>query len=225
MAALAVLFASATLFAPTPALAQSGAPPSNALIPMFWFLLAATVALLVPAGLVLIGVAGLERERAWNAALAAVGAISLAALAYWSVGFALHFGGIGLLYVRPELRGLVWEWSPLPPDWGVGWGAAGLSGWFLAGADMTALVYALFLAHLPWLFVVTLLPVMALRGRAPWLATLAIALLMGGIVYPLAGNWVQGGGWLSALGRNLNLGHGFVDAGGAGAVFLLAAAF
>jgi Amt family ammonium transporter len=46
---------------------------------------------------------------------------------------------------------------------------------------------------------------------------------MGGVVYPLAGNWVQGGGWLSALGRNLNLGHGFIDAGGAGTVFLLAA--
>ena len=90
---------------------------------------------------------------------------------------------------------------------------------------MTALVYALFLAHLPWLFVVTLLPVMALRGRAPTLATLALALLMGGVVYPLAGNWVQGGGWLSALGRNLNLGHGFIDVGGAGTVFLLAAAF
>jgi len=183
------------------------------------------VALLVPTGLVLIGVAGLERQRAWDAALAAMGAISLAAFAYWAVGFALHFGGIGLLYVRPELRGLVWEWSPLPPDWGVGWGVAGLSGWLLTGGDMTALTYALFLSHLPWLFVVALLPVMALRGRAPTLATMAIALLMGGVVYPLAGNWVQGGGWLSALGRNLTLGHGFIDFGGAGVVFLLAAAF
>ncbi len=181
--------------------------------------------MLTAVGLVLIGVAGLETERAWDAALGAVAAISLATLAYWAVGFALQFGGIGLVYMRPELRGLVWEWSPLSVDWGVGWGVAGLSGWFLAGSDMTALVYALFLSHLPWLFVVTLLPVMALRGRAPMLATLVIALLIGGIVYPLAGNWVQGGGWLSALGRNLNLGHGFLDVGGAGSVFLLAAAF
>ena len=52
-----------------------------------------------------------------------------------------------------------------------------------------------------------------------------VALALGGVVYPLAGNWVQGGGWLGALGRNLALGHGFVDAGGAGTVFLLAAAF
>jgi len=67
--------------------------------------------------------------------------------------------------------------------------------------------------------------VLALRGRAPASATLLLAVVMGGLIYPLAGNWVQGGGWLSALGRNLALGHGFVDAGGAGTVFLLAAAF
>ena len=211
--------------APLPAAAQSGAANAPTSAPVFWYLLAAAVAIMTAIGLVLIGVAGLARAHAWDAALGAVAAIGLATVAYWAVGFALQFGGIGLVYTRPELRGLVWEWSPLSVDWGVGWGAAGLSGWFLAGGEVTALVYALFLAHLPWLFVVTLLPVMALRGRAPALAPLVIALLMGGVVYPLAGNWVQGGGWLSALGRNLNLGHGFVDAGGAGTVFLLAAAF
>jgi Amt family ammonium transporter len=213
------------ILAPTAALAQSGAQPVSTAPPAYWLLLATALAMFVPTGLVLIGVAGLERDRAWDAALGAVGAIGLAALAYWAVGFALHFGGVGLLYVRPELRSLVWEWSPLPPDWGVGWGVAGLSGWFLAGGDITALTYTLFLSSLPWLFTVTLLPVMALRGRAPALATLAIALALGGFVYPLAGNWVHGGGWLAMLGRNLTLGHGFIDVGGAGVVFLLAAAF
>jgi Amt family ammonium transporter len=119
----------------------------------------------------------------------------------------------------------VWEWSPLPADWGTGWGVAGLTGWFLSSGDLTAMTYALFLSHLPWVFTAALLPVLALRGRAPASATLVLALVLGGVVYPLAGNWVQGGGWLAALGRNLALGHGFVDAGGAGTVFLLAATF
>jgi len=116
---------------------------------------------------------------------------------------------------HPELRNLVWEWSPLPTDWGIGWGAAGLSGWFLSG-EVTALNYALFLSHLPWVFTVALIPALALRGRAPALVGLLVGLVLGGLVYPLAGNWAQGGGWLSALGRNLQLGHGFVDVGGAG---------
>ena len=102
-------------------------------------MLAASASLLVPAGLVLIGVAGLEHERAWQAALGAIGAIGLAGLAYWAIGFALQFGGVGLAYVRPDLRNQVWEWSPLPADWGTGWGAAVLRGWFLSigGTELT----------------------------------------------------------------------------------------
>ncbi len=199
--------------------AQNGGPA----VPTYWFVLASGLALLVPAGLTLVAVSGLEPGRAWDAALGGVAAMGLAALGYWAVGFAFHFGGVGLVYDLPGLRDLVWEWSPFPSDWGTGWGMAGLSGWFLAGRDVTPLTYALFLAHLPWVLTAAILPNLALRGRAPVTATLVLPLLMGGFIYPLAGNWVRGGGWLGALGRNLNLGHGMVDFGGAGTVHLVAA--
>lgn len=206
---------------PTEKLITSG----SLAVPTFWYVLAAAIALLVPAGFVLIGVAGLEPQRAWDAALGGMGALGLAAFGYWAIGFALQFGGVGLVYTLPELKHLVWEWSPLANDWGVGWGVAGLSGWFLSGPDVTGLAYALFLAHLPWVITAAVLPVMALRGRAPTTATLLLSLLIGGVLYPLSGNWVQGGGWLGALGRNLSLGHGLVDFGGAGTVHLAAAGF
>ena len=214
------------IFWPEPMWAQAGnglridASENGAALPLYWFLITSFMALLVPIGFVLIGVAGLEVEYAWNAALGGLAAISLATFAYWAIGFALHFGGIGLVYNDPALRQLVWEWSPLSTNWGTGWGVAGLSGWFLSGAQVTAFTYTLFLAHLPWVVTAAMLPAMALRGRAPAIVTLILALLIGGVIYPLAGNWVQGGGWLSALGRNLNLGHGFVDFGGAGTVHL-----
>ncbi len=191
--------------------------------PTYWTILTVALSLLVPAGFVLVGVAGLPRERAWRAALAGLSAIGLGALAYWAFGFALQFGGIGLAYPKPELTNLVWEWSPLNTQWGSGWGAAGLSGWFLSGNGMTALAYALFVSHLPWAIMTAIIPLIALRGRAPTVATLILAVLIGGVIYPLAGNWVQGGGWLAALGKNLNLGHGFVDFAGAGSVHLVAA--
>lgn len=190
----------------------------------YWFLVAAALSFLVPAGLILIGAAGIDPHRSWAAALAGLAAIGLAGVGYWAVGFALQFGGIGLFYNEPGLQGLVWEWSALPANWGSGWGTAGLSGWFLSGDGITPAAYALFLAHLPWAATAALLPVLALRGRAPAIAALVLALGTGAFFYPLAGNWVQGGGWLAALGRNLGIGHGMVDFGGAGTVFLVAAA-
>lgn len=192
-------------------------------ISSYWFLVAAGIAFLIPAGLVLIGAAGLHPQRAWDAALGGLAAIGLASLGYWATGFALQFGGVGLFHTHPDLMGLVWEWSALPTDWGIGWGMAGLRGWFLSGLEITPAAYSLFLAHLPWAVTAALLPVLALRGRAPAMATLLLALLTGGLFYPLAGNWVQGGGWLAALGNNLELGHGLIDFGGAGSVFLVAA--
>ncbi|MCB0081863.1 MAG: hypothetical protein KDE47_13070, partial [Caldilineaceae bacterium] len=135
------------------------------------------------------------------------------------------FGGVGLVYPDPGVRQLVWEWSPLSTNWGTGWGVAGLSGWFLSGPNVSTMTYTLFLTHLPWVVTAAALPTIALRGRAPAVVTLVIAFLLSSVIYPLAGNWVQGGGWLSALGRNLNLGHGLVDFGGAGTVHLVSAGF
>ncbi len=227
----------ALLFWPDPLLAQIPDPNANpsgvipmrtimgdsTTLPAHWFLVMAAMALLVPAGFILVGVAGLDPSRAWDAALGGMAAIGLASFGYWAVGFAFQFGGVGLVYPQAGLRDLVWEWSPFAADWGAGWGVAGLSGWFLAGSTVTPLAYALFLAHIPWAITAAALPIVALRGRAPATATLILAFVLGGVIYPLAGNWVRGGGWLGALGNNLNLGHGFVDFGGAGTVHLVAA--
>lgn len=193
--------------------------------PLYWFLLTTAIAFLVPIGFVLISISGLEADYAWNSALGSLAAVGLASFAYWAIGFALQFGGVGLVYTDIGLRQLVWEWSPLSTNWGTGWGVAGLSGWFLSGSNISVLTYTLFLVHLPWVITAVILPVVALRGRAPAIVTMILALVIGGFVYPIAGNWVQGGGWLSALGRNLSLGHGLVDFGGAGTIHLVGAGF
>ena len=189
-----------------------------------WYLIAGGLAFFLPAGLILVAASGLSQLRAWDVALGGLAAFCLACIGYWAVGFALQFGSVGFLYSdHAELSGLVRGWIPLPEGWGIGWIAAGLEGWFLTGPAVTPTALGLFVAHVPWAMTAALLPTLALRGRAPALATTVIALLVGGFVYPVAGNWVQGGGWLAALGRNLGLGHGLVDFGGAGVVFLVSA--
>ncbi len=68
-----------------------------------------------------------------------------------------------------------------------------------------------------------LLPTLALARRVPRGALLGIAAMTGGVLYPLAGNWVWGGGWLALLGLNAGWGHGFVDVGGSATIHLLGA--
>ncbi|MEZ4673567.1 MAG: hypothetical protein R2932_04895 [Caldilineaceae bacterium] len=214
--------------APTPSVTQLAdeiSVDNRTTTPLYWFLIGTAIAFLTPIGFILISISGLASEYAWNAALGGLAAIALATFTYWALGFALQFGGIGLVYPDLGLRQLVWEWSPLSTNWGTGWGVAGLSGWFLSGPAVSPLTYTLFLVHLPWVVTATALPTIALRGRAPAVVTLILAILISGLIYPLAGNWVQGGGWLSALGRNLGLGHGFVDFAGAGTVHLVGAGF
>ena len=44
------------------------------------------------------------------------------------------------------------------------------------------------------------------------------SMALAAIWYPLYGNWAWGGGWLSQLGANFELGHGYCDFAGSGVV-------
>jgi len=196
------------------------APPDMA---QGWTLLSAGLALLVPLGFTLLAAGGLPAEEARQVTLAALAALALATLGYWACGFALQFGGVGLIQRSGGLEGLIWEWSALDVRWGSGWGMAGVHGLGLTGAASTPGALALFVSQLPWVTTATLIPLLALRGRAPTVVAALGGLLVSALLYPLAGNWIWGGGWLANLGHNLGLGHGFVDFAGGGLVHLLGA--
>lgn len=172
----------------------------------------AVLALLLPAGLILIAGGSLAGHRPAKSAVAGLGALALAAISFWACGFAFHMGGIGLVsdpaLIGPGLEGLIWEWaSPLNLDWGV----MGLRGFFLLEEAATPLALSLYLAYLPPLSVAVILPMLSLRERLPgWMAALG-GLLVAALVYPVAANWFSGGGWLMHIGRTLDLGHGYVD--------------
>ena len=220
VAAGLALAAAAVIAAPALA-AQPGPTPSGLNLER---LLAASMAWLTPAGFVFLAAAGAQESRAWQAALGGVAGAALGVTLFYLTGFALAFGGIGLaLPDTPGYNDLVWEWTLLAGQWGTRWGMAGMSGWALTGPAATPAAYELFFAQLPWVATASMVPLMALRGRTPALSSLLGGLLVGGLLYPLATNWVWGGGWLANLGANLNLGHGFVDFAGGGTVHLLAA--
>ena len=186
-----------------------------------WLLLAGCLAFLIPVGFTLLASGGMPEKKAVPTAVMGLAATGLALVSYLACGFALQFGGIGLVSDLPGLSGLIWEWSPLDVTWGTGWGALGLKGFLLQKGADTPLAHALFFSQLPLVITVSLIPLLTMRGRVKSSALVLGALLIAAVVYPVVSNWVWGGGWLANLGLNLELGHGFVDFAGSGMIHLL----
>lgn len=209
------------LITASPAMAQE--PTLSQPVDFVWFLPAA-LTLFLPIGSILMISSAMPEAKAPATAMQLFVTWGLAALAYFGVGFAFHFGGIAQVTPEPDLRGLYWEWYPLDQSVDVEiarlWGVIALRGWALLGEAATPGALRLFLSHLSLVGAAAMIPAGALayrnrQGVAAW-----VGLLTGGLIYPVAGNWLWGGGWLSHLGSNLGLGHGLVDFGGAGVVFL-----
>jgi ammonium transporter, Amt family len=191
--------------------------------PAAWLPLAFCLALWAPVGLALLASGGLTDQRAALTALLSLVALGMASLGYLLTGFAFQFGGIGLVNRAPALGQLIWEWSPLDKDWGLGWGVIGLRG-FLLGTDAAhPQAYLLFLSQLTPLTIAALLPLLALRGRTKPFVWIVSTVVLSMFTFPVIGNWVWGGGWLANLGLNAGLGHGFLDFAGAGTVHLVGA--
>jgi Amt family ammonium transporter len=57
--------------------------------------------------------------------------------------------------------------------------------------------------------------------RWKWGSFVLYALFMSMFIYPIFGNWVWGGGWLSQLGKDFGLGHGHVDFAGSSVVHMV----
>ena len=174
---------------------------------------------LLPLGLLLLVWGGLPPYKARRVTPLAALALALAVLGYWAVGFAFQLGGAQAVNPDdPALSGLNLLLPLVPRD--AGWGFVGLSGFFLAGNEITPTVLALFLAYLPLMAAAVLLVVLALADARRWVMVVA-GTLAGTVVFPIAACWMWGSGWLAHLGDTLALGHGFVDFGGSALVLWL----
>src|SRR4029079_14971011 len=84
------------------------------------------------------------------------------------------------------------------------------------GYDVSAMT--LFFCEVVFMETAGYIIVGAIAERINFKTFIFAELLVGAIVYPIYGNWVWGGGWLSQLGDGTNLGHGAVDFAGSGVV-------
>jgi len=167
----------------------------------------------LPLGVALVAVGVSNPQRAAQVVTSLPLALAAALAGFYVCGFAFQFGGLGLISSDPAFADYLAEWSPLDLRLGAGWGLLGLRGFMLGGNVSGGPVLALFLAQLPLVTTAALIPLVTMNGRMPRLPGFGLALLVSCLCYPLAGNWIQGGGWLSQLGETRQLGVGLVDGG------------
>ncbi|HEX3741675.1 MAG TPA: ammonium transporter, partial [Terriglobales bacterium] len=136
--------------------------------------------------------------------------------AFWVCGFAIQMGG-GAPY--STLGGA----SSLNSEHvinllGKSWGLFGTHGFFLSGITYDVGVMVLFLFQMVFMDTALTIVTGSCAERWKYIAFAISSIFMGAITYPLFANWAWGGGWLSQLGANFNLGHGYCDFAGSGVV-------
>jgi Amt family ammonium transporter len=139
-------------------------------------------------------------------------------LGFYVCGFAFMFGGLGAIGTMGGYAGLNHEvtWTLFGKPFGI----IGMKGFLLQGAGYDTAAFALFLFQMVFMDTTATIPTGGAAERWKFSAFMIYGCCIGTIMYPLFGNWVWGGGWLSQLGTNFGLGHGHVDFAGSSVVHM-----
>ena len=100
-------------------------------------------------------------------------------------------------------------------------GLFGYQGFFLAGKAFDSGLMALFLFQMVFMDTTATIPTGTMAERWKFSAFVIYGFFISMVIYPIYGNWVWGGGWLSKLGVNFGLGHGHVDFAGSSVVHMV----
>jgi Amt family ammonium transporter len=141
----------------------------------------------------------------------------LGLFAFWVMGFAIQMGGVAGNTNLGGLQSLNGEFA-IPFLGGKSWGLFGTQGFFLSGHTYDVGVMVMFLFQMVFMDTATTIVTGAAAERWKFLAFCISTFFLGAITYPLYGNWAWGGGWMSTLGTNYHLGHGYCDFAGSGVV-------
>ncbi len=139
-------------------------------------------------------------------------------LGFYVCGFAFMFGGLGAIGTMGGYAGLNHELGVTIG--GHFFGLLGWKGFLLQGAGYDTAAFALFLFQMVFMDTTATIPTGAAAERWRFSAFMIYGCCIGTIMYPVFGNWVWGGGWLSQLGVNFGLGHGHLDFAGSSVVHM-----
>ncbi len=181
-----------------------------------WTLLTGYLVLFMQAGFALLTCGLVRKKNTAHLMMLNFAAYVFAFLAYYAIGYAFQFGAVAINAAPANLGG-----TPTLNKFLIGsggWGFLGGKGFFLAGPGYDAGSLCLTLFEVVFMETAGYIIVGAICERITFWAFLLCELFVAGILYPIFGCWVWGGGWLSQLGLTMNLGHGYVDFAGSSVV-------
>jgi len=189
-------------------------------INIMWTLITGFLVMFMQAGFALVETGFTQKKNVahtmgMNFMVYAVGMIG-----FWICGFAFMFGG-GL-----NVASLGGAQGVIPHEYiihmfGKDFGIIGSVGFFLNSKVYDVGLFTLFLFQMVFMDTTATIPTGAMAERWSFKSFLIFGFFISMFVYPIFGNWVWGGGWLSQLGVNFGLGHGHVDFAGSSVVHMV----
>jgi Amt family ammonium transporter len=177
-----------------------------------WTLLTGYLVLFMQAGFALLTCGLVRKKNAAHLMMLNFAAFVFALLAYYAVGYAFQFGAVAINAAPTNLGG-----TPTLNAFLLGhgsWGFLGGKGFFLSGPGYDAGSLCLTLFEFVFMETAGYIIVGAVCERITFWSFILCEFFIGGILYPVFGCWVWGGGWMSQLGSTMHLGHGYVDFAG-----------
>ena len=183
-----------------------------------WVLLCGFLVMFMQAGFALVETGFTRTRNAAHTMAMNFVIYPLGVLGFWLLGYGILLGGI---HGWPTLGGAPAGGREVALTLGGhSWGIFGAAKLALVSVASDPPNLAMFLFSAVFMDTAATIPTGALAERWRFSAFLAYGVFMSALLYPLYGNWVWGGGWLSALGANAGLGHGHVDFAGSTVVHM-----
>jgi len=162
-------------------------------IDMIWLILAAALVFFMQAGFALVEMGLTRAKNAGNIIMKNLMDFSVGAIIFWAIGWALMYG--------ESLSGFI-----------------GTSQFFIPNADPTL--------FRDWMFQVVFAATAAtivsgsMAERTKFKAYLVYSIFITGLIYPVSGHWIWGGGWLAEMGFHDFAGSTVVHSVGGWAAFM-----
>ncbi|HSQ45009.1 MAG TPA: ammonium transporter [Ginsengibacter sp.] len=186
-------------------------------INIMWTLITGFLVMFMQAGFAMVETGFTQKKNVAHTMTMNFMVYAIGMLGFWICGFAFMFGGalnVASLGGAAGVTSSEFTVHLFGHDFGL-WGKAG---YFLNSNVYDVGVFTLFLFQMVFMDTTATIPTGAMAERWHFKSFIVFGFFISMFVYPIFGNWVWGGGWLSQLGANFGLGHGHVDFAGSSVV-------